>query len=217
MNKSDGSMTQQWACVLGLDNILLNNYWRKFYTYQQIGWDEDSIHQYLSQKKNIMQVASFNTPRVTFSASSRRNRFYEIYNQPTMLDQDVPYDNAIISIQKILNIYKPYIISSRTEDLKEKTLEVMERLGFPLNKVEIFFKKKNEKLFNYRKNCMEEISKNYPTGVIICLNPNEITLGKRFHYTPVGFTSLKNPEDFNGHLDVICQDWPQLCSSLNCE
>lgn len=208
---------QQWACVLRLDNILLNNYWRKFYTYQQIGWDEESIHQYLSQKKNIMQIASFSTPLVAFSASSRRNRFYEIYNRPEMLDQDVPYDYALEGLKKMTSTYKIYIISSRAQDLQEKTLEVMTRLGFPMNEITIFFKKNTENLFNYQRECMKHISSTFPAGVFICLNLNDITIAKNFQYTPVAFTSILDAEKFNGNLEVICNSWYQICASLNCE
>ena len=205
-----------WGVVLNLDNLVLNNYWRKYQTYRQIGWDDVSIKQYLSHKQNTMQIASFSTPTVSFSASSRRNRFYSIYNQLEMLDQDVAWGSSVSALQDLSTRYHIYIISARTEDLREKTLEVMARLGFVMENVSIFFKKSLEQLYSYRKKCIKEITKNHPTGVGICLNPSDTTLFKDFGYTPVGMTSLKNKEEFNGHIDIVCEDWTQLLTALNC-
>ena len=210
-------MSPQWALVLELDNLILNNYWRKFYTYKKIGWEDDPIHQYLGQKKNTMQIASFSTPFVNFAASSRRNRFYEIYNQLEMLDQDVPFDNSVEGIKKISQKYKIHIITSRTLDLEEKTREVLTRLGYPMEDLKIYFKKSIENLFAYRKKCLDEVHKAYPTGVGIALSPSDLDLLKRYQYTPIVFTSIKNTKDFNNRVDIVCHDWVQLCSSLQCE
>jgi hypothetical protein len=197
--------------------MVLNNYWRKFSTYKTIGWDEDSIHEYLSHKDKIMQIASFNTPQVNFSASSRRNRFYTIYNQVDMLDQDVPWDYSVEAIRKISASYKIFIISNRNLDLKEKTLEILTRLGYPMNKITLFFKKSTANLFTYRKKCWDEITELFPTGVGVILNPSELDVLKRFQYTPIVFTSIKNAEDFNNSINIICNTWQQLCSSLQCD
>ena len=211
------SQSQQWALVINeLDNIVLNNYWRKYHTYLELGWDDASIKEYIGQKKFTMQIASFNTPTVSFSASSRRNRFYEVYNKPGMLDQDVLWGNAIESLKKIDEKYKIFIISSRTEDLKEKTLEVMKKLNFPLDRLKIFFKKTNEKLFVYRKKCIQSIKEQFEGGIGICLSPAESTLFERVDYTPLGFSSLKEREEFNNKIQVVCQDWAQIQASLQC-
>ena len=207
---------QTWGVILNLDNIVLNNYWRKYQTYLQIGWDDASIKQYLGQKQNTMQIASFNTPTVTFSASSRRNRFYSIYNQLEMLDQDVPWGNAVSALRALATKYQIYIIASRADKLREKTLEVMTQLGFAIDQISFFFKSEFEQLYSYRKKCMKEIIQSHPTGVGICLNPSDAALIKDFGYTPVGLTSLKNENEFNGHLDVVCNDWTQILSALNC-
>ena len=195
-----------WGVVLNLDNIIINNYWRKYQTYRQIGWDDASIKQYLSQKQNTMQVASFNTPTVSFSASSRRNRFYTIYNQLEMLDQDVAWGSSILSLQALSTKYHIYIVSARSDDLREKTLEVMTQLGYAMSNLSFFFKTEFEQLYSYRKKCMKEIIQSHPTGVGVCLNPSDADFFKDFGYTPVGLTSLKNREEFNGHIDIVCND-----------
>ena len=98
------------ALVLSeLDNLIINNYWRKFLTYKEVGWDEESIQTYLSQKDKILQIASFNTPTVSFSASSRRNRFYEIYNRSQMLEKDVAYEGSPEVIAKLADKYNIYV------------------------------------------------------------------------------------------------------------
>lgn len=213
-------MTPTWALVLNLDNILLNNYWRKFNTYSQLGWDEESIHAYLSKKKNIMQIASFNTRSTSFAASSRRNRFYEIYNNEDMLDQDVEWEGAIDALTKISEKYHIYVISARTVNLEAKTREVLERLGFPLNKLTIFFKDSVEKLHNYRRRVMEQIISEYRTGVGICLNPSDKMLFERFEFTPIAFTSIKSSQSFketNPPFTIICNSWEDVLVTLKCQ
>jgi hypothetical protein len=208
-------MAHQYGLIFGeLDNIILDNYWRKFYTYKELGWDDKSIQNYLADKKNIMQIASFNTPSVSFSASSRRNRFYEVYNRLDMVDKDVAYENALACIEKLTEKYDIYIISSRTEDLQEKTLEMMKNLKFPVDKIKVLFKKTNEVLNTFRQNSVAEIAKTNPTGFAVCLTPSEGSIYERNNYTPLGFTSLKDIEEFNGEITTVCDGWPQLIRSL---
>jgi hypothetical protein len=205
-----------WGLIFAnLDNLLLNNYWRKYYTYIELGWDDVSIKDYLSQKKMIMQIASFNTPKVSFSASSRRNRFYEVYNRPNMLEQDVAFGNAIETLTKLSAKYKIFVISSRTSDLKDKTLEVMEKLNFPLDKMTIYFNEPSKSLHNYRQKCLSNITNELASGIGVCLQPGDGALFGRCNYTPIGFTSLKEIDEFGGSIQIVCQDWIQVLSSLN--
>ena len=139
-----------------------------------------------------------------------------IYNQLEMLGQDVPWGNAVSALGALSTMYHIYIIAARTENLREKTLEVMTQLGFALDDVTIFFKGEFEQLYSYRKKCMQEVIKLHPTGVGVCLNPTDAGLFKDFDYTPVGLTSLKAIEEFTGHIDVVCNDWAQILSALNC-
>ena len=202
--------------ILNLDNIVLNNYWRKYQTYLEIGWDDTSIKQYLSQKQLIMQVASFNTRTVSFSASSRRNRFYTIYNRLNMLDQDVAYGESINGLTRLASKYEIFVVSARSEELKEKTLETLSRLEFSMENLTICFKKPNDQLHNYRKRCIEKIHEKYPTGIGICLHPNDVMLFERYDYTPIAFNSLKDAKDFNGKVQVICHNWEHILTALNC-
>ena len=210
---------KQWAVVLpSIDNILLNNYWRKYYTYSTLGWDEVSIRNYLSQKENIMKIASFNTIDVSFSASSRRNRYYEIYNKSDMLDHDALYEGAIEGLKKLNSLYKIYILSTRTVLLKEDTLKKMKALGIDLEFLDITFKGEHDKLDHFKRKQMKEIKEKYAGGVGICMAPGDLAIYERFGYTPVCFLSVKNREDFlvvDPNLQVFLNNWPELLQALN--
>ena len=206
----------QFSLILGLDNIVLNNYWRKYYSYLKIGWDDASIRHYLSKKEYMMQIASFNTRIVSFSASSRRNRFYEIYNCSEMLEQDVAWDSSTIeSLKKINKKYQVFIISARSNELENKTLEVMKKLGFPMEDLTIFFKSPNESLSVYRRNTLNSIKEKFTSGVGVCLNPNDSALYVRIGYTPIAFSSIQNYESFNGKISIVCQNWTDVLHSLS--
>lgn len=208
-------MAHQHGLIINeLDNILLDNYWRKFHTYKEVGWDEISIKQYLTQKQFIMQIASFNTRTVSFSASSRRNRYYEVFNRSDMLEKDIAYTDVIPSLQKLVEKYEIFVISSRTTDLQDKTLEVMKKLDFPLQKMKIYFKGPSDILHSWRQKCINEIVQTFPTGFAICLMPTDTTIFINTSYTPIAFTSIKEPADFNGHIQTIVQSWSQLTQTL---
>ena len=209
-------MAVKFSLILGLDNIVLNNYWRKYYSYLKIGWDDASIRHYLSKKEYMMQIASFNTRTVSFSASSRRNRFYEIYNRSEMLEQDVAWDSSTIeSLKKINNKYQVFIISARSNELENKTLEVMKKLGFPMEDLTIFFKSPNESLSVYRRNTLNSIKEKFTSGVGVCLNPNDSALYERIGYTPIAFSSIQDYESFNGKISIVCQNWTDVLHSLS--
>ena len=72
----------EFALVIpAFDYFIVDPTKRKFATYKEIGWDDQSITNYLRTKENHETIASFITNTVSFSASSRRNRFYEIYSR----------------------------------------------------------------------------------------------------------------------------------------
>jgi len=211
------NMTTQFSLILGLDNIVLNNYWRKYYSYLKIGWDDASIRHYLSKKEYMMQIASFNTRTVSFSASSRRNKFYDIYNRSEMLEQDVAWENLTIEfLKKINKKYKIHIVSSRSTELKNKTLEVMKKLGFSMEDLTIFFKTPNESLSIYKRNTLNSIKEKYVGGVGVCLNLSDRYLYERIGYTPIAFSSINEYNSFNGKIAIVCQDWASLLHSLQC-
>jgi tetratricopeptide (TPR) repeat protein len=197
-----------------LDNIIIDNYWRKFYTYRELGWDDNSIKAYLAQKQYVMQIASFNTAKVSFSASSRRNRYYEVFNRLDMLEKDIAYGQAIDVLDKLAEKYDIFIISSRTTDLEEKTLETMRKLNFNLDKYKVIFKKPLDVLHTYRQKCFDDIKQTNPTGFAVCLMPGDATMVERNNYTPIGFTSVKEAAEFNGTINTVCEDWIQLVQAL---
>ncbi|MHA1822184.1 MAG: hypothetical protein ACTSU2_13765 [Promethearchaeota archaeon] len=199
-----------------LDNIIINNYHRKMATYLELGWDKKSIHEYITKKENMGgRIASFNTPTVSFTASSRRNRFYEIYNRNDMLEKDQLYPKVIEAMNTLSKYFQIFVISTRTEDLMEKTLDVLKNLDFPLEKVTIYFKKQHEPIQSYKRRCILDIKAKYLSGVAIILNPQDAQLFQTFEYTPIGFTTLKDEQDFVGVVDVVCHDWNQVIDALD--
>ena len=92
----------------------------------------------------------------------------------------------------------------------------MQKLGFPMEKMEIFFKDEHEQLHSFRKNCVLRVKENNPMGVGICVYPDDGAIFDTFDYTPIAFTSIKEYSEFNGKISAIFQEWPQMCCAL-CE
>lgn len=202
--------------IYDLDNIVLDNCDRKMNTYLEIGWDRDSINDFISKKENIYgKIASFNTTRVTFTASSRRNRYYEIFNRPDMLEFDKPYPGVIEAINKLSKDYDIYIVSERTQDLEQKTLEVMKKLGFPMEKIKIYFKKTHEVLRSYKNATVVNIKTMHPSGAAIVIQPEDGTYFERIEYTPIGFTSIAESMEFQGQVKAICNNWQDVIALFN--
>ena len=184
-------------------------------TYLELGWDKESIDDFISKKENMYgKIASFNTTRVTFTASSRRNRFYEVYNREDMLEHDWQFPGVINALKRLSVDFDIYIVSERTEDLEEKTLQIMEEAGFPMHSLKIFFKGMHKVLRHYKKNCLVEITSKHSTGIGVILHPQDARLFKKFNYTPVGFASIKDASEFSGRVEVVCENWNQLTQCL---
>lgn len=209
-------MSTKIALILGnIDNLILNNYWRKFYTYKEIGWDESSIKNYLAKKDFIMQVASFNTPTVSFSASSRRNRFYEIYNRNSMLEMDVPFDEHVLNVLNEIKLhYEIYVITSRKENLHAKTVDRLVSLGFPIQDKNIIFLPEKKNLAQFRQQSISEITQNHPIGIGIAIDPNDVAIYERMSFPVYGFASIKEPVDFGSKKNYTVHNWSQLRSIL---
>ncbi len=207
-------MSVQYGLILTLDNMILNNYWRKYATYREIGWEDGTVKGFLAEKQNMTQIASFNTNTVSFSASSRINRYYDIYNRLDMLDQDVPWDGAVEALQTLSQKYKLYVFSDRSDQLREKTNEILTRLGYPLSQMTLFFKRQHDRIITYRKICLQQIIQEFPRGFAICLDPSDIQLFEEVHYTPIAITTMVDPEKFQGYIKAIYHTWPQIVTAL---
>jgi len=202
--------------LTSLDNLILDNYDRKFATYLEIGWDSKSIKEFLKNKANILKIASFNTPTITFTASSRINRYYEIYNRDDMILKDKPIKDSIESLKELCNFFKIFILANRTEKLKNKTTELLKSYSFPIDEIEIFYLKENQSFDVFRRNIIENIYKNYPNGFIIILDPREVSYFKKYNYKIIGFTSIYESKDFTQSKEEIelCRNWNQILSYL---
>ena len=200
--------------ILGLDNLILDNSNRKFATYLELGWDEKNIKNFISKKENIMRIASFNTTKVNFTASSRRNRYYDIYNRKDMLEHDILFSKCSDVIKLLSKDFKIFLVSLRTKDLEDKTLSVLKNLGFPVEMVDFSFKKNFEPIQSYKRTCLKNIRNEVPSGISVILNPDDSMLLDEFDgYSTVGFSSIKNKEDFS--IEVVCQNWREIKSSIS--
>ena len=206
-------MDKQFALLcFALDNLIIQNSNRKTATYTEIGWDEANITNFISKKENIMRIASFNTTTVNFTASSRRNRYYAIYNRKNMLEHDILFSNCSEVIKLLTNDFKIFVVSLRTKDLEEKTLSVLRELGFPVDLVNFSFKKQFETIQSYKRKCLIKIHDEFPSGIGLILNPDDSILLDEFDFSPVGFSSIKNKEDFS---TVVCQNWDEISNSIS--
>lgn len=216
MPKRRNLFMADFALILfALDNLVLNNYHRKMKTYIELGWDKDSIHSFISNRDNIYgKIASFNTSKVSFTASSRRNRYYEVYNRGDLLEYDVVYPNVIEAIEKLSGNFKTIIVSERTEDLRDKTIEILQKMNFPMDKITIYFKKTHDTMTNYKNKTILDIKSKYETGVSVIIKPTDAAMLLYNNYAPIGFSSIKLPEGFNGHTGVVCNEWTEIINAL---
>lgn len=205
---------------MALDNVLVDTYRRRFDTYLEIGWDKKSIKKYLADKANLLKIASFNTKTVSFSASSRRNRFYEVYNRADMSARDEAWGKCLKYLPEVVGRYDVHVIAARKVDVEAQTRDTLARVGFPVDAVTIHFLPLNTSLATYRRKTIQEIKRAGRRGglVGVCLNPNQgITLA-RAGYAPVGFTSLADPEsfeDFAGTIRHVAGSWKHLTKELS--
>lgn len=206
-------MDKQFALLMPLDNLILDNSNRKTATYTEIGWDETNTLAYVSKKENIMKIASFNTTTVNFTASSRRNRYYDIYNRLDMLEHDILLPKCSEVIKLLTKDFKIFVVSLRTKDLEEKTLSALKNLGFPVESVEFSFKKMHEPIASYKKKCLIHIHNEFSSGIGLILHPDDSILLNEYDYSPVGFSSIKNKEDFS--TEVVCANWSEISSSIS--
>lgn len=210
-----GAPEKQYALVfMEIDNLLLNNYYRKLQAYTKIGWDEQSATNYILDKANWNRIASFNTSTVSFSASSRRNRFYEVYDSDEMLALDVPYDHAVDTFNKCRDRFHVLVLTKREEAVKDQTFQLMEHYGFNLEGVEVFFKRQYENPHKFRTNMMAQAQERYQTGIAVSHIPQDARLIARFNFSALMFTSTHDYADFQ-NVQAVCQDWNQIAQVLD--
>ncbi|TFG19078.1 MAG: hypothetical protein EU530_07280 [Promethearchaeota archaeon] len=200
--------------IPAFDYIIVDPTKRKYATYKEIGWDDMSISDYVNNKENHERIADFITNTVSFSASSRRNRFYDIYNRLDMLNLEEAYPGAIEGITHLSDHFETYIITDRTEDLQEDTIEHLKKLGFPKDKIHVFFKKTHDSMHNYKRTVLREISIKYPSGIGLVTHPKDAQILGLYEYSVIGFDSIIEEKEFSGQTEFVCHTWDQIRSSL---
>ena len=109
--------------------------------------------------------------------------------------------------------FETYIISDRTDDLQNKTIENLKNHGFPLEKIHVYFKQPLESMHVYKRNILREITAKYPSGIAIVTHSKDAQLFGLYEYTVLGFDSIKDESEF-ANTEFVCQNWDQIRSSL---
>ncbi|HMF30304.1 MAG TPA: HAD family hydrolase [Candidatus Lokiarchaeia archaeon] len=206
---------KKYALILAnLDYILVDPSERKLQTYLEIGWDETNARAYVGNPKNWDQIASFNTPYVTFSASSRRNRFYEIFWKDDYFAYDQLYPGAGEILNDLVQRFNVIVLTSRTEDMKEKTLARLEEIGVPVADIEFNFKGTLDPLPRFKAESIKNAAEKYQMGLALVHQPTDIDLCRKYSLTLIGLTTTNSREEFY-KADAVCADWVQIVAVLN--
>ncbi len=200
--------------LANLDYILIDPSARKIKTYMEIGWDETHARAFVGEKKNWDNIASFNTTKVTFSASSRRNRFYEVYWQENFFAFDGLYPRIGELLPELVKKFQIIVFSDRTEDQKEKTLSRLKQIGVPINNIEFYFKGIHQTLVHFKAECVKKTQEKYQSGLVVLHIPSDIDIYRRAYFTPIGFTTTHERPEFHA-ADAVCENWEQILAVLN--
>ncbi len=209
------SAPKKYALILAnLDYILIDPSARKIKTYLEIGWDESHARAFVGEKKNWDNIASFNTTKITFSASSRRNRFYEVYWQENFFAHDALYARVGDLLPELVKKFQIIVFSDRTEDQREKTLARLKQIGVPIGDIEFYFKGIHQTLVHFKAECIKKIQEKYHSGLVVLHIPADSDMYRRAYFTPIGFTTThERPEFFAA--DAVCENWDQILAVLN--
>ncbi len=209
------SAPKKYALILAnLDYILIDPSARKIKTYMEIGWDEAHARAFVGEKKNWDNIASFNTTYVTFSASSRRNRFYEVYWQENFFAYDVLYAQVGALLPELVKKFQIIVFTDRTEDQKVKTLERLKQLGVPVGDITFHFKGIHQTLVHFKAECIKKTQEIYQSGLVVLHIPPDIDMFRRAYFTPIGFTTTHDRPEFHA-ADAVCENWEQIIAVLN--
>jgi hypothetical protein len=209
------STPKKYALILAnLDYILIDPTARKIKTYLEIGWDEAQASAFVREKKNWDNIASFNTTKVTFSASSRRNRFYEVFWQQNFFAYDALYDGVGALLPELVNKFQIIVFSDRTEDQKTNTLERIQQIGVPIGDIEFYFKGIHQTLVHFKAECIKKTQEKYQSGLVVLHIPADIEMYRRAYFTPIGFTTTHDRSEFSA-ADAVCENWDQVLAVLN--
>ncbi|OLS14569.1 MAG: hypothetical protein RBG13Loki_1808 [Promethearchaeota archaeon CR_4] len=206
---------KKYALILAnLDYTLIDPSTRKIKTYIEIGWDEAHARAFVGEKKNWDNIASFNTTNVTFSASSRRNRFYEVFWQEEFFAYDTLYPHISEILPELVRKFNVVVFSDRTEDQKEKTLKRLKQIGVPIEKIHFCFKGVHQTLVHFKTEYVRKTHEKFQSGLVVLHIPADLELYRRYYFTPIGFTTTYNRLEFST-ADAVCDDWKQILAVLN--
>jgi hypothetical protein len=209
------AQTEQDPCpvvvvIVELDNLLLHNYWRKYQTMLELGWDIPSIQNYLSKKENL-PILPPETPLSNNSPSQAfRDKYLTIYNRDDLLSKDVALEGAVDAVNRIVADAYCVVLSSRPASQQNTTIDLLKFLGYPIHLMEFNFLGSNESTMSFRNRIFSQIQRRFMLGVGICLTPSDAIGFDRLSYPTLGLTTLKNECDLRESFDGICETWGQL-------
>jgi hypothetical protein len=200
--------------LVELDYMLLDNYWRKFQVYSELGWDENSIHAFLQNKSNRSVLAAFNTKKANFTAPNRRDQYEKLFNRPDMIEKDVAIPGSVEIMQMLAEGMYVVVLSSRPAEQQDKTMKYMKCLGFPVENMEFFFKTPNESVMNFRNRCFALLQKRFLVGFGVCLTTSDTIGFDRIKFPTIGLTTLKDRDELIDSIENVCEDWNEIAVSL---
>jgi hypothetical protein len=189
-----------------LDNLLIDNYWRKYQTYLQLGWNDQAIAEFLAQKSNKLQIASFEG----FNTNDRYDRFYSVYEQPEMLTQDVASPGAVEMVQTLVEGTYCIVLSSRPTTQQSATKQQLQRLGFPVEKMEFFFRSPDESVMGFQNKTLTKLHKRFLLGFGICHSVEDSVGFDRIRFPAIAMTTIYDINALAPYFEKVCEDWEEI-------
>jgi hypothetical protein len=193
-----------------LDDLLLENYWRKYRTYEQLGWDQKSIEEFLAKKENKLKIASFNTGTTNFTGPTREDRYNEIYNHSNLINQDVAVLGAVEMMHALQEGVYCHVLSSRPTTQQTDVKNHLKYLGFPTDNMDIYFRAPTESVMAFRNKTLKLIQKKFILGFGVCLSSEDSIGFDRLKYPTIGFASIKEVDVLKLSFEKVYSSWEEI-------
>ena len=189
-----------------LDNLLLENYWRRHRTFEQLGWDTSSIEEFLSVRENKLKLPSF----TNFTGPDRDTRYLQIYEHPNMISQDVAIPGAAEMIQALSDGVYIHVLSSRPATNQSAIKQHLKALNFPTDKIELYFRTPGDSIMTFRNRTLKMIHKQFLMGFGVCLTREDSIGFDRIKYPTIAFSAIKEPEELIRSFEKVCTNWEEI-------
>src|SRR6056297_2897067 len=104
------------------------------------------------------------------------------------------------------------VLSSKSEATRDKTIQSMERMGFPVKRMEFHFRPEKKSTMNFRNIELENIKKKFLLGFGICLSEADTIPFDRCHYPTIQFSSTQKGAAYeSSHIfEKVCHTWEEV-------